>query len=372
MHDVKGNYPKKVMLCIPSLALGGAEKFVVDLASHMDKTKYDVTVAITRNSTQTIFRDQLFQSKVRIVDLSGGNYFEMCVKQCAYLMKERPDVIHANVGSILHILLVCLFFPKIRKLYTVHNEPKLLYHDNLIKKAIYKFAFKCGGFIPVGISKTIQEEVAADFGLRIKETRVVNNGVDTELFSFNPIKKNQDIIEIITTGRLHKVKNQEQLIRVFSELIQVEPNLRLMVLGEGDTRAALEKQIHELGIIDYVSMPGMKKNVSEYLQQADIYVSTSLTEGLPLSILEAMSCGLPVVATDVGGTKDIVNDGVNGFMISKNDDKALYEAILKLVISKNLRNEMGNNAHLTSQSWSLTQCAENYGKLYDEEHKRYD
>ncbi len=355
------------MLCIPSLALGGAEKFVVDLASHVDITRFDVTVAITRDSNQSVFKEQLLQSRIKIVDLSGSNFFVMCIKQYFFLIKERPNVIHANVGAILHVLLMSLFFPKIKKLYTVHNEPKLLYYNSHIKKAIYKFAFKFGGFMPVGICKTIQEEVAADFRLHIDKTRVVNNGVDTEVFSFNRDKKNKKVIEIITTGRLHKVKNQKQLIRVFGNLMKVEPNLRLMILGEGDTRISLEKQIHELGLSNYVSMPGMKKNVPEYLQQGDIYVSTSLTEGLPLSILEAMSCGLPVVATDVGGTKDIIEDGVNGFLIEKNDDKALYEAILKLVVSNNMRNDMGCKAHETAQRWSLTHCAEGYGKLYSEE-----
>lgn len=367
MHNMKIQKKMKILLCIPSLALGGAEKFVADLASRIDQSKFDVVVALTRDNSQTVFRDQLQKSNVRIVDLSSSNYFGMCIKQYSFLIKEQPDVIHANVGAILHVLFVSLFFPRIKKFYTVHNEPYLLYHGSYVKKMIYKFAFTWGRFLPVGISKTIQDKVIDDFQLRPEKTRVVNNGVDTKVYSTNKVEKNTDKIQIITTGRLHKVKNHQQLIKVFCDLVSVEPNLHLVILGEGETRDLLENQINVLGLNNYVSMPGMKKNVSEYLQRSDIYVSTSLTEGVPLSILEAMSCGLPVVATDVGGTKDFVENGVNGYLIEKNDDEALFDAMYKLITSENMRFEMGHKAHETSQRWDIAHCAEGYEMLYEEE-----
>ena len=119
-----------------------------------------------------------------------------------------------------------------------------------------------------------------------------------------------------------------------------------------------------LGLRNAVSMPGVQKDVCSYLQKADIYVSASKSEGLPLSILEAMACGLPVVATAAGGTVDIVKTGVNGIVVPKDDEKALEEALEKMVEDAEMRKEYGAASLQIVQDWSIDACVRGYEALY--------
>ena len=173
---------KKVAICTPSLLNGGAERFVVDLAIELNKDKnYEVIVVETRIGIESFLKKRLIDSKIRIVDLSASSYIEMLKKQLNFFKEERPDVIHANIGSILHIMLACWILKIPKRIYTVHNEAKLLYDKNKIKKFIYKKAFSFFKFIPVAICPTVKETIVKEMGISEKCIQIVNNGIDIEL-----------------------------------------------------------------------------------------------------------------------------------------------------------------------------------------------
>ena len=98
---------KKVVICVPSMETGGAERFVVDLALAVDKRRFEVIVAITRLNSESFLKQQLEQESIRVVDLAAKDYPTMLRKQIRFLKKERPDVVHAQTGSILHMMLAC-------------------------------------------------------------------------------------------------------------------------------------------------------------------------------------------------------------------------------------------------------------------------
>lgn len=357
---------KKVVLCIPTLGIGGAEKFVVDLATQIDKTAFDVTVAITRINMDSNFKNVLTKNGIRIVDLSGKNYLGMLRKQVAFLKKERPDIVHTNIGSVLHLMLATRLVPVPVKLFTMHNQAEYILGEKKRKKWIYKMAFTLFGYTPVAICDNIAQSIIDAFGLKASKIRKVNNGVD--LSRFVPAQKTgkEKIVEIITTGTMYPVKNHSALIDAFSSLHKNYPNTRLTILGSGQMRDELEQKVVQLGLAEVVSMPGIQKNVCAYLQKADIYVSASKTEGLPLSILEAMACGLPIVATDAGGTVDIVKSGVNGIVVPRNNTKALEDALVAMIEDPQLRSTCGAESLRIVQNWSIDRCVQGYEKLYGE------
>ena len=115
---------------------------------------------------------------------------------------------------------------------------------------------------------------------------------------------------------------------------------------------------------EVVRMPGIQMNVNDYLQRADIYVSASLTEGLPLSILEAMACGLPVVATAAGGTVDIIKTGINGTVVPIDDKEEMQIALQALISNEELRVEYGKASRQIAEAWSIEACVQGYATLY--------
>lgn len=356
---------KKVVICVPSLAIGGAEQFAVNLAIAVNKHRFKVVVAVTRTNVDTFLKQLLEESGIQIIDLAAENYLRMLHKQMQFLKKERPHVVHAQTGSILHMMLACKLCNTPIRLYTVHNEARLLYGNSKLKKKIYKTGFTFFDFRPIAICPTVKQTLIEDMGIPANYITVVNNGVDTKRFTPDHLVYNGEITRIISAGRLCWIKNQLMIVRVVSTLHKLGYKVELVLLGDGVDRDKIRNEIHKNGAESYIFTLGLKKNVHDYLRQSNIYVSASRTEGLPLSILEAMACGLPIVATDAGGTKDIVKNGINGFLVKVDDEDGMQEALQKLIDDKILQRNYAYKSREIAEQWSTEDCTYGYEKLYD-------
>lgn len=357
-------YMEKIIICVPSLAIGGAERFAVDLALAVDKKKFEVIVVITRLNVDSFLEQLLEQDGIRVVSLAAKDYPTMLHKQLRFLREERPDVVHAQTGSILHMMLACKMCHVPVRLYTVHNEANLLYGNSRLKKVIYKTGFSFFGFKPIAICPTVKQTLIEDMGIPASQITVVNNGVDIRRFTPAQTVHNDEKIRIISVGTLYWIKNQLMTLRAISALHDMGYNVELTLLGDGEDREKIQNTIKASKAESYIFAPGSKKNVEDYLRQADIYVSASKTEGLPLSILEAMACGLPIVATDAGGTKDIVQTCVNGFLIGIDDEEELKNALRRLVDDKALRMRCSRMSREIAESWNAENCTLGYEALY--------
>lgn len=356
----------KVFICVPTLGTGGAEKFAVDLATQIDKTMFDVTVVITRKLMDGNFKEVLAEKGIRIADLSGDNYLQMLKKQIVFLRAEKPHVVHANIGSMLHVMLATKLLRIPVRLFTMHNQAEYTLGERKAQKKIYSLAFDFFGFTPVAICDSILQSIHNGFGVPLERIKKVHNGVDVTHFIPAQQKKTTNTIELINVGTMYSVKNQKMLISTFNCLYRKNSKLRLTILGDGALRPQLEQQVQELGLTDVVNMPGIQKNVVSYLQKANIYVSTSKSEGLPLTILEAMACGLPVIATAAGGTVDIVKTGENGIVVPIEDEAALERALEMMIDDEELCASCGKESRAIAQRWSLAACAQGYEALYRE------
>ena len=225
--------------------------------------------------------------------------------------------------------------------------------------------FSFFGFKPIAICPTVKQTIVDD--MRVSENRivVVNNGVDIKRFVPNQTARDDEVIRIISVGTLYWIKNQLMTIRVVSALHESGYKVELTLLGDGEDREKIQNTIKENKADSYIFTPGSKKNVEDYLRQADLYVSASKTEGLPLSILEAMACGLPVVATDAGGTRDIVKDGINGFLIEVDNEVGMKEALQQLINNKLLRKTFSVKSREIAEQWSAEKCTQGYEILYE-------
>ena len=356
---------KKVLICIPSLEPGGAERFAVDLASKIDNERFEVAVAVTRHMSDSFLKNSLIEKGIRIVDLSSENYLKMLKKQLIFLRESKPDIVHTNIGSILHMMLACKLCNVPIRLYTVHNEAKLLFGKSCLKKNIYKLAFSFFDFVPIAICPAVKETIVKDFRIDSEKIPVVRNGVDIDRFTPSKRKHSRENIHIISVGTLDWIKNQAMTIRAVCDLRKKGRNVTLEFIGDGNDREKLQQLVMANKAENYITLRGKRKNVEEYLQEADIYVSASKTEGLPLSILEAMACGLPVVATAVGGTVDIVCDSTNGYIVPNEDVMKMEKALDDLILSKEKRDEFGAASRRIAEEWSLASCVREYENLYE-------
>jgi L-malate glycosyltransferase len=179
-------------------------------------------------------------------------------------------------------------------------------------------------------------------GYEESRIKTIPNAVHVALYDAerrrSPVKVQE--LRVIYVGRLQPVKGVRVLVEAWPQ-VRASTGARLLLVGDGPLRPELERRAAELGISDSVEFTGRSNSVPQLLQSADIYVQPSEQEGLPNSVLEAMSAGLPIVATNVGGNVDLVDDGVNGFLVPPSDPLALAAGILKLAGHADMRFEMG-------------------------------
>ena len=229
------------------------------------------------------------------------------------------------------------------------------------------------------VSDQLGRWLVEEVGIRETKVSVLKNGVDAEKFErcndraalrerhgYAP----EDIV-VGTVGRLAAVKNQAALLEALGELLPVHGNIRVAIVGDGPERPALVQQIRSRGLDRTAALLGNRDDVSDLLSMFDVFVLSSIGEGLCNTILEAMAVGLPVVATAVGGNPELVEDGVTGLLVPAADAGALARAVERYAIDEQLRRDHGTaGRRRVLQQFTLDRMVERYVALYESELKR--
>jgi glycosyltransferase involved in cell wall biosynthesis len=375
-----------ITITIDELDMGGAQHVVYEIAKHLDKSKYKLTIICIDGKTNSLLEKQILEEQetgsFNIIFLKRNflSYIntpskllnriikrllifpsELLVLPSLFkeIKKSNPDIIHAHQKGILAGYWT--LFHKIPMIATVHTYPSVTFYREC-EKIIFWLLVKYRRIILVGISKYNQELIRNYWRLDENTVRFVNNGVNINEF----YKKPHEIFTFINVSRQDKNKNQSLILRALSRLYSENPSrsLKLFLVGDGDTNKALREETDKLGISEFVEFTGFIKNPRDYLALSDVYISSSHREGLPLSTLEAMAGGLPIIATDVGGVRDLAQE--NGILIADDDEDGLLAAMRKLMNDGELRLSMGKKSLEMVKEYSSPQMANKYSALYDE------
>jgi glycosyltransferase involved in cell wall biosynthesis len=191
---------------------------------------------------------------------------------------------------------------------------------------------------------------------------------DFSLATRETLSMQKDIFYIVSIGRMAKVKGYDVLIRTMALLKEKGRNAHLILIGDGPERASLEKLSAALGLSDRISFPGWLSGPKkfQFLSACDLYVMSSLHEGFGVVLLEAMFCGLPIVATNKGGQTDIITDGKNGILVSPGDAKVLDDAISDMMSSPDKRKSMSLANRENVKRYNISSVAERYMNAFTE------
>jgi glycosyltransferase involved in cell wall biosynthesis len=195
-----------------------------------------------------------------------------------------------------------------------------------------------------------------------QKIEVICNGIDTGLFK--PKKTADGIFRILCVARLIERKGIRYLIEATAKLLKTYPNIKLILVGEGNIELKLREDVFQRGITEQVEFMGLvsQAKLPEIYNQAGVFVLPSLNEGMSNTVLEAMACGLPIIATDTGGTAELLRG--NGFCIPLRDSGAIYDCCLKLIEDENLRQAMGRKSREIAEGMSWRSIAAEYLSLY--------
>lgn len=356
----------KVLQIMPDFEVAGAQVMCTNLATELNTIDdVDVRVCSFFNNESNLTK-RLKDKNVHVYYLGKKKGFDFFVFKKLYNLIEEfePDIIHTHRYSLQYVIPVLLFFKyvkrnnRIRIVHTIHSLAQKDVMPRLLR--LQKKWFKKGYAIPVAISPAVKESIVQVYNLNEEKIPIIFNGVPIS----ECIKKDKyyNTKKIIHVGRFSEEKNHSGLLEVFKDLLKSNPKAKLYLIGDGHLFGQIKNLVRNLKLNDNVVFLGKKDYVYSHLHDSDVFVLPSKYEGMPMSLLEAMATGLPVVCSPVGGIPDMIDDGVNGFL-PKN--KAQMVKILNDIINdKKMCEKIGKSAIEKSKDYSSKKMAKSYLSLY--------
>lgn len=353
----------KIMQVIPYFCFGGAEIMCENLIYALKKLGQDVVV-VSLYAERTPIAQRMEEAGIRIVylDKKLGLDLSMVPKLAKLMRQECPDVVHTHLNVIKYAVLAAKLAGVKKCVQTVHSLADRE-AEGRIQKVINGTYFRHGWAIPVALTPEVQASVSDFYGLPLERIPVIYNGIDLSRCISKTSYETGDTVTILHVGRFDVPKNHAGLLEAFRLLRENHPECRLRLVGDGDLRADMEALAREKGISDAVEFCGMQSNVYPYLHDADIFTLPSIYEGNPMTIIEAMGTGLPIVASRVGGIPDMIHDGESGILVEP-EPQASCDALARVVEDAALRRWLGETAKAQSQTFSAEHMAADYLTCY--------
>lgn len=360
----------KILQVIPHLGSGGAERFVVDLSNELSKQGHEVVLLTFYDLEGKYgFYKNDINKRVKQISLHKNTGFSLksILQIIDIVQREKPDIIHSHVNSLQYTILPQVFMAK--GVHTVHNEAHLEASGRL-EVGLRKFAFKHNLIQPVTISQESHDSFLSFYG---KEAVLINNGrtVDSNIVVSNDVKKeisgykkSEQTRVIIQLARFQSQKNISMMARVAKRLYSEGYDFALLFIGSTENKPIVDEVKSVMPSCAHIL--GERNNPLEYLKEADAFALSSLFEGMPISLLEALAVGAIPVCTPVGGIPNAVIDGENGFLSTDNKEASYYEAMKRfLETDMETLNTMSLKAKQSFAPYSMEECAGKYLQLYN-------
>ncbi|MBN1377778.1 MAG: TIGR03088 family PEP-CTERM/XrtA system glycosyltransferase [Gammaproteobacteria bacterium] len=378
MAKIKRTKPLVVHI-IYRLDTGGMENGLINLINGMPEEFCDHTIVCLTEYSD--FRNRITRQNVQVYALhkKPGHDFGIYFRLWSLLRKLGPEIVHTRNLAALEMNIIALLAGVKRRVHGEHGRDIYdLDGSNWKYRLVRRF---CRFFVSryITVSKDLYQWLVHDLKIPEKKVTQIYNGVDND--RFKPVEKHlcrkalpagfnaPECFIVGTVGRLQAVKNQQYLINAFALMIDQNPEikttLRLILVGDGNTRQQLEDLVNAEGIQPYVWFAGDQSDVPVLLSAMDLFILPSLAEGISNTILEAMASGLPVVATNVGGNPELVEDNVTGRLVAVNSVDELASVLLSYFKDESLRIRQGENARSSIKNrFSMKKMLSSYQQVY--------
>ena len=324
----------KIMLTTCTLSGGGAERVVSVWASELAENGYDVSVLVTgrvENEYSLSDKVRLYTVAPTFEDYQALSRTEQWKRRRRVFKQERPDYLISFLPYIQIWSLFTAWGLGIKRLETVRISPwHAAITANRVKRLLWMQCFKTS-------AKTILQshDQKAYFPPKVQEKCVViPNPIANSYVEHYKTDISAHVAQFIAAGRISRQKNYPMMIRAFAEACQVYPNLQLNIYGaeDGSNADELQSAVTQWGMDDCIHFRGRTTQLGQAYRESDVYLLSSDYEGMPNALMEAMASGLICIATDCPtGPRDLIDDGVNGFLVPVGDIQALTKAILNVV-----------------------------------------
>jgi len=364
---------QRVLHVLANLGAGGAERMAVHIVLGLDRRRFEPAVVAYSARYGSDLEQHLDQAGVKTWFLGKGPGFDpRTYYRLHNVFKEfRPDIAHTHVHVMRYAFPSLMYFKPRLMVHTVNNiaeceiEPRARWLQLLAYRR---------GVIPVAVAREVAASVERVYG--IGNCRVVWNCIPTELYGSPQVSRKiwrakhgfseKDIL-FVCVARFAAQKNHALMISAFAKGPAANPKAHLVLAGQGILRAELQVRVNELGLMNRVHFLGLRRDIPDVLGASDIFALSSDYEGNPLSVIEAMAAGLPVVSTAVGGVPELLQNGKEGFIVQAGCVEDFSEAMVMLLNDSKLRHSMGTAAAVRArENFDVSAMVRAYEELYEE------
>lgn len=355
----------KILYLINSLSVGGAEKMLLDLCKNLPKDRFEIAVGTVMGGGQ--LEEEYRETGVELFLYTKQTKLGFdVIKNFKKVIKQfKPDIIHTHLLSadtwgriaakqLRHPLVVT----------TEHNRN--LEEGPFVKSIKHFLSFFTS--VIVASSDAIKEYQITKERILKKKIRVINYGIDLEKYPFRGVKVaryGENHLKFTTIGRLAHQKGQRFLIEAMAKLDDDYPEIYCEIAGGGDRKEVLMDVAKRVHVEDKINFLGVVDDVTAVLNNTNIFVLPSLYEGLGIVLLEAMSVGVPIIASDIPAVNELIRDEETGLLFESENSDDLVERIIYLLKNPELQAEMIENARtLVEESYSVERMVKEYDGLY--------
>lgn len=361
-----------VLQLVEGMNWGGAETKLLELISHMDRDRFHTTVCSLGIGDR--LQDKFNRLGIPFVSLERRGRIDpkLILDVSNLIRREKIDVVMTTLfyADIVGALASAISPNKAVFSWETISAPEWLQTHRLWA---YRFAMHFCSKV-ISVSHATARWLVEERGLPENKITVIPYGVNLEIFNHSRNGRLRpelgippDVPVVGVVARLHPQKGHEYLIKAARVLADKFKDLKIVLVGDGELRAELEQAVVEAGLSETFIFLGFRSDVRDLLSMFDIFVLPSLYEGLPNVILEAMATNLPVVATSVDGTVELVDDGETGYLVPPRDPGALVAKIGNLLESADLRRQFGRAGRKkVEEQYSLELQVENFQNLYEQ------
>lgn len=362
----------KIAFLINNMAGGGAERVVSILLNNLSREN--------REFFLIVLEDKFYYnipSDVKVIKLNSKFFGFLKLKK---IIKENNiDLVFSFLGRSNYTNILAKLFGSKHGVYINERINSSRMHLGINFKAtlnrfLTKRLYREADLVfsnSLGTANSLKQE----FNVSLDKIKVIYNPIDLEkIQNFCQDKlepKYQEIFKnpvIINIGRLTKQKGQKCLIRAFKIVADQIPKIKLVILGEGELEKDLKNLVKELGLDNDVFFLGWQKNPFKFLARAKVFVLSSLWEGLPNTLIEALACGVPAISTDCpSGPDEIIENGKNGILVPIKDEKSLSRAIIKILSNPSFSQELVQNGRTRAQDFSIKNIINKYEQVLCQE-----
>jgi glycosyltransferase involved in cell wall biosynthesis len=360
----------RIVHFLDRLTFGGLQTVVMDLAEAQRQAGHSVELALRNpKSNNPAAAERMAAAGVRLATPFRGlrRHWLMApptvIRSLAdYIGQERFDVVHSHHPFSLHFVSpACRVAgaPHVNTMHATAMIPRMTAWEKVVYFAAAQMTDRT-----VSVHRESEAALRGFFPLPAEKLRVVENGIALGRYFGVPRRPARDVITFGAVGRMQPVKNHRLLIEAFAAAHARHPGIRLRILGGGPLEDELRQRASELGVGPSVELCPFRPDPWSFLAEVDVFCLSSDSEGLPMSLLEALASGLPVVSTSVGGVPDVVRKTDSGWLAPAGD-VAGYAAALEAAITAPERAERGERARRLVEAYSVARMAADYQRIYE-------